>query len=291
MDRQSVKANLFLIGAPKCGTTSLANYLASVDEIYLPPSKEPHYYSEDMYRIYDAKDYEELYRPGRKSRYRLDASVWYLYSEVAIERIIKEVPDAKFIAMVRNPVDMVPALFRQMRVNQEEPINNLVKAWHSQEKRRTGPKASIFTRTNKYLLYGEACALGSQLERVSERVGRQNLLVLSIEDLGDKAFVDKALTEFLGISAPSGQIPKSNTVHQRRSILLAKIVRLAGMVVRFLRIRTRFGILNWLTRANKVGAQRESLSPDFRRELQVYFQEEIGKLEMIMGRDLTHWKH
>ena len=43
-----LKPNFFIIGAPKCGTTSLHNYLKSHSQITMSNPKEPHYFSKDI---------------------------------------------------------------------------------------------------------------------------------------------------------------------------------------------------------------------------------------------------
>jgi hypothetical protein len=41
------RPNFFIIGAPKCGTTSLANWLAQHPNVYFSPTKETHYFNND----------------------------------------------------------------------------------------------------------------------------------------------------------------------------------------------------------------------------------------------------
>ena len=47
--------NLFIIGSPKCGTTSLANWLNNHPQIFMSKRKEPEYFCDDLiitkYRI------------------------------------------------------------------------------------------------------------------------------------------------------------------------------------------------------------------------------------------------
>lgn len=59
-----ISANLFLIGAPKCGITSLFNYLAQHPDIYAPTLKEPHYYCNDteLFEIKDSQTNKHLYK-------------------------------------------------------------------------------------------------------------------------------------------------------------------------------------------------------------------------------------
>jgi hypothetical protein len=45
---KQLKPNFFIIGAPKCGTTSLSVYLSEHQEIVMSNPKEPHYFSTDI---------------------------------------------------------------------------------------------------------------------------------------------------------------------------------------------------------------------------------------------------
>ena len=50
------KPNLFIVGAPKCGTTFLYHYLKQHPEIYFPDFKEPHFFGSDLIRKNGAYD-------------------------------------------------------------------------------------------------------------------------------------------------------------------------------------------------------------------------------------------
>ncbi|MGB1697142.1 MAG: sulfotransferase, partial [Thermoplasmatota archaeon] len=82
--------DVFLIGAPKCGTTALSHWLRSHPDVNLPDRKEPHHFSgpypNDRHKnpIMDPKEYRALYKgPGLS----LDASTSYLASEKAYHAI------------------------------------------------------------------------------------------------------------------------------------------------------------------------------------------------------------
>lgn len=103
--------NLFIIGAPKSGTTSVAYGLSAHPEIYMPKSKEPRYFDAHVYydnpEDYPFKSVEEYLRLycdcGPENRYLIDASVLNMYSKESIDRILELSPDAKFLIMLRDP--------------------------------------------------------------------------------------------------------------------------------------------------------------------------------------------
>ncbi|MFO7568735.1 MAG: sulfotransferase, partial [Smithellaceae bacterium] len=97
--------NLFIIGMPKCGTTALAAYLQKHPDVLMSVPKEPHYfdaYYEDMsFEEYTRKNYSNF----RGEKIIGEATPVYLLVPWALDRLAKHCPDAKYIALLRNPVD------------------------------------------------------------------------------------------------------------------------------------------------------------------------------------------
>ena len=63
------KPNFFIIGAPKCGTTSLHNYLKSHSQITMSIPKEPHYFSTDIKNggIRNKEKYADCFSHGKRN--------------------------------------------------------------------------------------------------------------------------------------------------------------------------------------------------------------------------------
>src|SRR5438445_6171777 len=102
------KPNLFIIGAPKCGTTSLADWLRQHPAVFVPAGQnEPNFFNTDhveRFRLTLA-EYERLFEAaGNHSKYVCEKSVWYLSSSEAVPNILEYAPAAKFIVCIRNPV-------------------------------------------------------------------------------------------------------------------------------------------------------------------------------------------
>ena len=125
------KPNFFIIGAPKCGTTSMASWLSEHPSIYMSPVKEPHHYSGDFnYGDYrDLNKYLSLFKEANESHIAVgEASAWYLNSKKAIFNIEAENPNAKYIVLLRNPVEMAPSLHQQLIFSGKEDIKNFEEA-------------------------------------------------------------------------------------------------------------------------------------------------------------------
>ncbi len=106
--------NLFIIGAPRCGTTSLYAALKQHPAVYASVLKEPHHYAGDLpsqpHTVHDRDDYLTLFRGSEHHRYRAEASVWYLYSAMAADAIADAHPDARVVVLLRDPVEMALSL-------------------------------------------------------------------------------------------------------------------------------------------------------------------------------------
>lgn len=143
--KHEAAANLFIIGAPRSGTSFLYEALGRHPEIYAPPVKEPHYYlagnwflggpEEDAYRrpireylegkrssvwggmVEDAADYGALYAPGASKRWRLEGTPNYLAEGTPLaEQIAASAGhDARAIAVLRDPVDRIVSHYRLYR--------------------------------------------------------------------------------------------------------------------------------------------------------------------------------
>ncbi len=111
--------NLIIIGAGKCGTTSLHEYLRVHPEVFMTEQKEIHYFIPD--RPYSSwsrgRDwYESLFDKGAAKKVRGESSPGYSYErfdEVAAERMSLLIPNAKIIYLVRNPIERIKSHFAE----------------------------------------------------------------------------------------------------------------------------------------------------------------------------------
>ena len=106
------RPSFFLVGAPKCGTTSLCHYLRQHPEIFIPePNKELNFFASDLElprHFATENEYLGAFACTVKPRCG-EGSTWYLYSSTAAREIRDFNRHAKIIISVRNPIDMVSA--------------------------------------------------------------------------------------------------------------------------------------------------------------------------------------
>ena len=128
------KANLFIIGAQKCGTSTLFDNLVKHKNIYGGKIKEKNYFSHEYLYQKGPEWYHNLFPKSSifnkvtKKSYFLDASPSYLMCKEAADKIFKYNPNAKFIVMMRNPVDRAFSawnMYRQMNLLNDEDKKNL----------------------------------------------------------------------------------------------------------------------------------------------------------------------
>lgn len=298
--------NTFLIGAPKCGTTALSAFLAAHPQGFLGYPKEPSYWSFDLAqsgnvaRIETETDYLRLYQDAGQARAIVDASTRYLFSGVAVPQILAFNPDARFIVMLRNPVEVAQAYHMEKRFNLSEDQPDFQTAWRLQDQRAAGQMIPPGCPEAKELQYAQIAALGSQLRKVMDVVAPDRLLVLFQQDLADdpralwlrvQAFLgldDDGRVDFPVVGgAHFNRFPRLAKLYQSPGPLLQPIVRTAK---RLLRTRAGAGVLGAAKSALVSRGQRAPIPPEFRAELGVHFAPEVALLADLTGRNLDHWR-
>lgn len=294
------KPNFFIVGAPKCGTTALSEYLKSHPNVYLSSPKEPHYFAEDFnhtqFKTLDK--YLELFAGQGDCQVVGEASVHYLCSAVALANIYDFNPEAKIIAMLRNPVELVYSYHSQLLYNTGEDEPSFEKAWRLQATRQLGNNIPKRCANPRVLQYQEIASLGSQVEKLLQIFPASQVKLVLFEDF--KASPAKVYQEVLAfLELPPDNRTKFPKVNANRSnkitwlgILTEKtpapLIKTAKVAQTVLGVKT-FGIMNRLRNLNTSQQERQTLSPTFRAELTEAFREESQKLAQILQRDLSDW--
>lgn len=288
------RPNFFIPGAPKCGTTALAQWLAAHPDIFFSPRKEPHYFNRDgMPATRTLADYEALFaRAGARHKAVGEGSTHYLYSPTAVPRILEYAPDARFIVCLRNPVDMAPALHRECLRQGWETERSFETAWRLQARRRAGQRLpGTVRRDPERLQYGRYCRLGEQLERLYDRVDAGRVLPVLLEDLrGQPVREYRRALAFLGVPDDGRtRFPAVNTARAVRSVALARLTRRVSLARNALGLRGDWGVAGWMRRLNSGPPEAAPLAPALRAELRDWFADDIERLAALLGRDLAHW--
>ena len=295
--------DFILVGAPKCGTTSLFAYLAEHPGIAASSVKEPFFWCPDIAerdRVAEPDAYRALWDGAAPGAVTGEASADYAMSEVAIPTIVARRPDVKLIMIVRNPAEMAASYHSEMVQSFQEPEKDFERAWRLQAARASG--RGPFSRDTiepRKLQYLHACALGDQLERVFAHTTPDRRLAIVFDDLArDPRSVYVRTLAFLGL-ADDGRtdFPRINQNRNLRSVKLAATHRSAPRLLgplygpaRALARRVGFSPSAIVNRFNIREGERRGIDPSFAAELRAAFTPQVEKIERLVGRDLAHWK-
>ena len=249
---ESREPNFFILGAPKCGTTSLAYWLARHPQVFMPAIKELDYFNTDIRKAFTETwpQYQVHYAPALPSHRAVgEASTGYLRSAVAVPAIEARYPACRYIVCLRDPVDMAPAWHRQMRFECWEDVADFPTAWALQAERREGRALPDGCPEPANLQYGEVCALGSQVERLLAHVSAARVRFVLLEDLRDRPReVYRGVQEFLGIEDDGRRHFPALNVASDVPRPVARAIRATADFKRRHGIRFGFGILTGLNR-------------------------------------------
>lgn len=305
----------FIVGAPRCGTTTLASLLRQHPQVCFSAVKEPHFFprfeldalSDEELRALVQRDYLDRFfaacTPDQKVL--AEGSVSYLYAPEAMRGILRLWPDAKFIIALRDPLSMIPSLHARLLMTGDETITDFAKAWAMAPERAAGRAIPRSAADPRWLRYDEAGRFGTHVQRFFDVVGRERCHVVLFDDLtSDPPGAYAALCRFLGLEPWPATDFKARRQHfayrwgwlQRllkrpppavQSVLAGeKFNQREGQQARkgaIMRVRKR--LLDW----NKVPAKRQPLDPVVRQQIVERLRGEVITLSRLLGRDLSHW--
>ena len=284
--------DFFVVGAAKSGTSSLYNYLTQHPAVFMPQMKEPHFFYNERspgsptLQEKDLAGYLQMFEGVPDGVRAGEASTSYLYAANAAREIKQIRPDAKILAVLRNPVDRAYSQYWNQVRDGREPLN-FEDALDAEAGRR---------RKNWWygFMYVETGRYAGQISRYIETFGRDNVQVHLFEDLHrDAAEVCRRVFSFLGLD-PDHAI-EATKVHNRsgpvKSRLLAGLLNARSVkepAGRLLPPAWKHGAGEWLRNANRRPVPE--MNPETREKLKRVFDRDISRLEALIGRDLGWWK-
>lgn len=297
------RPNLFIIGAPRCGTTAMSTFLREHPNIYVPKLKEPGYFANDFPGVQIVNSltrYMRLFeRAQQEHKVLVDASVLYMYSSVAVENISRFNPRAKILLMLRNPIDLVYSIHARLLATFAEDERNFEKAWRLQPARQHGKSLPEHCLTPLLLQYREVGKLGHQVQRVLDIFPRDQVHIILFADfLKWPQSVYEGILAFLDVPSDGRtDFPRINeNINSYWVNWLSKLVHhpprvighIADSIKKISRIE-RFGLVTITESFFGKREQRQPLRTEFRVELAKEFRDDIQKFSIILGRDLSHW--
>jgi len=248
------------------------------------------------------EEYLDRFRKSREKKIIVDASPWYLYSNCAIKNAYDFNPKAKFIAIVRNPCEMLPSLHRQLLNNYDEDESDLLSAWNLQSQRKQGIKIPVYCRDPKLLQYSETCKFGEQIKVFFNIVPPNQRMVVLFDDLKlDSHSIYKKVLTFIDVEDDGRKdFPVVNESFQWRFQKFSNFVinppyfiqSFGNYILKYLGFE-RIGLFLMLYHINnKLNRKKNSKKITSQRLKNIFrdaFSDDIELLGHLLNRDLKRW--
>lgn len=281
--------NFFIVGAPRCGTTSMWRYLKGHPDIFMSAEKELYFFDSDLWK--NGKKAPPLaeylnYFSGAVNQKRVgEATPSYLRSRLAAKEIKAFSPGAQIIIMLRNPLDVMHSL-HSSALDGPESITDF----------ETALKADAGRTGSERIGYREFTDFPVQVQRYCDLFGHENVHTIIYDELRvNSASVCQSVLRFLGVCLDfAADFPWIQSNEQVRNWRLQKIlVRPPGSLRNMGRTVVpqplRSQIRRLLLKANRVMKPRPPMDLTLKRRLQREFEPKIEQLSRMLGRDLSAW--
>jgi hypothetical protein len=285
-----IKPNLFIAGAPRCGTTSMWSYLKDHPQVFMSEEKELYFFDSDLWTRKEwaptLEQYLANFSAAGDRKVVGEATPSYLRSPRAPEAIKRFNPEARIVIMLRNPLDVMYSLHSQGLRYGTEPISDFEAALQADAK-RVGRES---------LGYREFTSYPGQIRRYFRLFGRETVHTIIFDDMSaSPGAVYRELLRFLGVDP--GFIPNFKIVNANINVLNWRLqTRIAHPPQALRRIAhavlpkpLRSRIQRSLVSSNLREAPRAPMGPELRKRLQKEFEPQVEELSRLLGRDLSGW--
>jgi len=307
--------DFFIVGHPKCGTTALYYMLRDHPQIYMPDIKEIRFFTPELRSRFQKpgsgrrpdtlEDYLAMFAPAGAGQRLGEASPSYLRSSTAAARIAALAPEARMIAILREPASFLRSFHLQSLHNHIESEKDLRRALALEQPRSEGRHIPRYSHSPEALMYSQHVRYVEQLRRYHAVFPREQVLVLIYDDFRrDNEGTLRTVLRFLDVDEAAGVAPietdalagvRSQRLHQlTRAMAIAQrnpaaagrlsrtLNALAPRAVRGRRFRSLWSRLVF----------REPSPPDeaLMLELRRRYRGEVAALSEYLGRDLiSEW--
>ena len=298
--------NFLILGAAKSGTDALCNYLGQHPQVFMCPNKEPNFFiaegqaeipfrgpgdREEMAHwdmwVSTLDRYQALFADAADERAIGEGTTWYLYHKRAPERIQHHVPDAKLIAILRNPVDRAYSAYSMLLRDGRETVGDFARALAAEPERVRANWEPMWHYQRMGFYY-------PQLKRYYDRFSAAQLRVVVYDDfVAQPDEVVRDLFRFLDVDdrfAPDTSqrlnislVPKHPTYHA----LVVGHHPLKAVAKAVLPVEFRQRVKERLVDSNLT--KPAPLDPQVRQQLVDVFRTDILRLQELINRDLSHW--
>ncbi|TML00109.1 MAG: sulfotransferase [Actinobacteria bacterium] len=202
--------DFFIVGHGKSGTTALYEMLTQHPQLHLP-YKEPWFFAAELHERtpprpegtpHTLEEYASLFAGASPEQRVGEASALYLWSHTAAKRIAALRPDARIVAILREPASFLYSLHLQLVETYIETESNFAKALALEDERRLGRQIPQYTYWPQLLLYSEHVRYVEQLRRYHAAFSPEQVLVLIYDDFRrDNEATVRRVLRFLEVDA------------------------------------------------------------------------------------------
>jgi hypothetical protein len=221
--------DFFIVGHPKCGTTALYEMLASHPQLFMPERKEPRYFASDLPSPYQPRpsgepgesyeDYLALFAGAGHDQLIGEGSTAYIWSHTAAGLIAEAQPEARIIAIMREPASFLRSLHLQLLQHKSEEVQSFREAIELEGERRKGRRLTeVNENWPQVLFYSDRVRYVEQLRRFHAVFAAEQVLVLIYDDFrSDNDGTARRVQRFLGVEERgASQVSEANPSVRRR---------------------------------------------------------------------------
>jgi hypothetical protein len=290
-----MKVNLFIVGAPKCGTTAWYEYLRSHPDIFMPDLKEPGFFALDLPNwrgIRTDEEYSRLFADRGAAKVLGEASGIYLISETAAQAIRNYNPAAKILIFLREQEEFLPSFHNLNLWEFAEDVADFETAWRLSGRRpRNRIPTGVDPRVLDYVAVGR---FSEQVSRYLDAFGANQVRVFWFRDwVADPRSTYLDILRFLELEddgrSDFGQINPGVTFRPRWLVRFLRapppgarsIVRMLKRVTG-LRQSTQDRIVKKAVQLLTAPGYRKEISPQLREEIRRYYADDNRRLNELL---------
>jgi hypothetical protein len=283
----------FILGAGRCGTTSLAGQLRRHPGVFIPEIKEPSFFASSFQWVRDPWKYVDLYADVGDATHLGDASHIYLEDPKSPQILEAFFPGARFILMFRNPADRALAMYAQMVEWGYELEPTFERGLAAEDRRFESQRFRDHCPHSFWnFMYFRSGLFGEQVARYLERWPRDRFYATTMyEYLDEPARVTAEILAFLDLEPRDlGDVPHYGSSKGTRSRHLQYVER---RLLRPLMRRNVPGASNLRDRviAWNRGGERPKMQEGTRDELIARYRPDLERLNQFLAVDVLGREH
>lgn len=289
------------IGAPRSGTGWLTNIMRAHPEICISEPKEIRYFNHDQILSSRQSKFKNKNQPSlnenfskpllwyfnhfrhcKKRKIKGEFTPYYLYDKKAPSRIKHIFPEIKLIVCLRNPIDRAYSHYWMLKGSSSIESITFEEA------------------IKKEIFYIDMGFYSRQLKRYLEFFEREQILILLLDDIQSHPREEiKKVQLFLDVNTDIDLETLIDYRNPARKVKLKYVENILYSLSRFLidkkasyllDVLRKAGFHRLFNRLNTVQIKYPYMNPETRKHLINVFHDDINELEILLNRDLSHWK-